>query len=187
MRALAFAIALTAPAAALACEFELPEELAIEGDPTDVTAPSSPVVAIRKVQRGNDYGGDGCGEQTSCDGAAYVAIDLSATDDSSAPVGYRVEAPLLVQNGKVLVAKAGSLYLHLRLSDDGEDELAFTLKVAAVDSAGNVSEERSIEVRDEGDGCQLGGGHSGALLLALTLAMRRALCRRTRGAAANRP
>jgi hypothetical protein len=186
MRALAFVIALTAPAAALACDFELPAELAIEADPADVTPPSPPALSIRKVQRGDDYGGDGCGEQTSCDGAAYVAIEISATDDSTAPVGYRVEAPLLVQNGKVLVAKGGSLYLHLKLDDDGEQDLAFTLKVSAVDSAGNVSEERSIEVRDDGDGCQLGGGHSGALLLALTLAMRRALCRRTRGATASR-
>jgi hypothetical protein len=181
---------LIGPARALGCEFVEPLPLEIVANPDDDAPPAPPELSEPEVQRGNDYGGGGCGSTTSCDGTGYVTLRVSSRDDVSGPdaLGYRVEGPQLAHSGQVLRANGGSLLLLLRGSDDGERDLRFTIRIAAVDSAGNVSEERTVDVRSQGDGCQLARGGSGlwALLLALTLAMRSGLCQRTRGAAARR-
>ncbi|MET0282887.1 MAG: hypothetical protein ABW352_00395 [Polyangiales bacterium] len=182
---------LSTPSIAAACEFVDNRPLDIVANPADDTPPSPPELSLPTVQRGNDYGGDqGCNNSTSCDGTGYIGLRVSSSDDVSSPdaIGYRIEAPQLAHSGQVLVANGGTLTLILRGTDDGTDDLRFTIRIAAVDGAGNVSEERTVDVRSQGDGCQLARGTSGlgALLLALTLVMRSALSRRTRGAATSR-
>jgi hypothetical protein len=179
MRALQIAIAASAlsfAGSALACDFNFPGELEISANPGDETPPSAPRAQLLDIQRGNDWGGDDSGcrnTETSCDGTAYLLLDLASTDNLSATegIGFRVEDANghASTNDRVLVLQGGQLMVFFG-TDDGQDDLSFELRITAVDQAGNESLPTLLSAKSPGDSrCQLARGIPSGVLYTLAL------------------
>jgi hypothetical protein len=128
---------------------------------SDQVAPVLPDAITYEVGRGTQR--EGCGGASSCDGIGTVTIAAGATDDATPPgkIGYRLvrEAGTL-PTGLGLPAEAietafgapaGTLLLNWDSGASGGDEaIDFTLRIVAVDLAGNQSPPRSVRIVDAG-------------------------------------
>jgi len=110
------------------------------------------------IQRADGSSQEGCGSK--CGDVGSVAIAALATDDVSAPPGYRFTlAAGALPAGFTLptfpLAPSGD---HVVLQGaTGEDDAAFdyTLQVVAVDGAGNESAPQMVRVTDDAGGCAI--------------------------------
>ncbi len=153
-----------------ACTYDSPEDYAVDPASTDAVAPSAPDVSLDELYRGYEERVDPATCETvplGCTGLATVALSLSATDDEApaAELGYRIEiegdAPALAIGSGVVRAEGGSLYLRWSEGEtDALEPLAFTLRVFAVDLAGNEGPPTEIAVDHPGgpqplpEGCE---------------------------------
>lgn len=199
---------LSAPPPARACDFPALMKYQVEtgipqSDRTPPTLTANPAVVIKRGP-----GPEGCtkGVITSCDGMGSIAITPVVSDDVTAAtdVGYRLKVvsgalPLGVAIPSMdLQSERGAIYLRW---DDGEkaadhEAFTFTLEIAALDRAGNVSTPTTVTISDGGGGdggcaivggdagCSLGGRQGAAmwpvagLLLVVVIARRRGRARR---------
>jgi hypothetical protein len=179
------------PSSVAACEFALPNPLQIVADPSDQRPPSSPLVSLVKVKRGDEWNeGGGCGSASSCDGSAFIRLQVAANDDTTptSELGYVIESTetrLDVSQAPVLSDASGQITILFKGSDDGSDDVRFHLQVFAVDKAGNISTQPTpLTVSDDGKACQIASKTPAgslwciALVLALVARQRRRMHRR---------
>jgi hypothetical protein len=183
------------PSPARPCSFPAPTPHALDvaAQQVDHTPPSlvgRPVVAI---QRGPSPEGCGAQQVTSCDGIGSLSITPAAADDraSAAELGFRLRvlsgslpAGLTLPNTDVR-APSGAIQLHWQDGIEDEHEaFSFTLELAAVDTAGNISPPVMLVVGDGGStgSCAIGGAGAAAWwplgLLMMLAALGRTLRRR---------
>ena len=174
------------PSSSAACEFALPDQLQIVENPGDQLPPSSPAVSLVKLKRGDEWNDDGgCRSATSCDGSAYIRLQVAANDETTpgSELGYLIESTdtrLDVSKAPLLSDPNGQIQILFKGSDDGDDDVRFHLQVFAVDKAGNISTQPTpLTVTDEGKACQIASNTPTgtlwctALLLALVVRQRR--------------
>ena len=154
---------------------------------TDQTPPTLPPVTVLHITRGT--GGDQCGfSHGTCDANGVIALSAPATDNVTAAtsIGYRytLEAGSLPQDF-ALPTDAREPYgdeIFLRWTDgdtNSQESIDFTVRVVAIDLAGNESAPQSVRVIDDRGGCAIarGGGSRSArgwiVLALLVLAARR--------------
>ncbi len=158
-----------------ACSMASPEVHQIDPaeQAVDTTPPSALGETTASVRRGRGPETSGCSETTtSCDDIGTVAIHLGAVSDDrtdEAEMGFRVElidgalpSGLVLPSGDVRASPDGSLTLGWSdgASDD-QEAFDFTLRVSAVDRAGNVGPGSDVRVRHGGgssDGCEIAAG-----------------------------
>jgi hypothetical protein len=178
-----------APASGRACKFAgaVPHVADEALRATDTTPPTlSPTIAY-EVNRGTGMGGCAASD---CDGIATIDVIPEATDDMSAPggIGYRLSlAAGQLPTGLGLPTEAikpGPAFPRLPLfwSSDasGDEAIDFTLRLVAVDAAGNESPPQTVRVYDDPGGCAIarrGAPSRGAAFVAIALAL---LARRPR-------
>lgn len=198
-RLLAIAIAaVTAwpPAPARACSVAGPGPHVV--DPalraTDQTPPTFPAPVSYEVSRGTQSSG-GCSHNT-CDGVGFIYLSADATDDAtpSERIGYRLSREdgtlptgLILPHGAIEPAQSGpglALFWDSG-AGDGDEPIDVTLRVVAIDLAGNESAPQIVRVHDDpGGGCGIargGGSRTGraALVMAALLLAARRRRRRT--------
>jgi hypothetical protein len=157
---------------------------------TDTTAPTAPVVTVESITRGP---ASGACSGSSCDGVGRLVLQVSATDDQTAPasLGYRIElssgrlpSGLVLPNTAVHSATVdGLLFVWDDGTGDDKAALAFGLSVRAVDLAGNESPPTAVTVSDPGSGgCSIGGHNpwDSAVALVAAVFLIRGLLRRAR-------
>ena len=156
----------TAPARACSLIGPGPYTIDASMQATDHVAPTLPPLSVARLQRGKAM--EGC-SSNSCDGIGTLAIGGAATDDVTAAPGYRFSVVagalppsfsiLLDQPSQVTVSD-GKIWLNW---DDGatddQEPIDFTLKVVAIDKAGNESAPQTVRVSDDaGSACAVAGG-----------------------------
>ena len=158
----------------------------------DQTAPTLPPLTVQQIRRGK--GPEGCSRGT-CDGNGSIDFTTPATDDVTAPtsIGYRftLEAGSLPQGftlpTEALEPSGDTIYLlWADGATDDQDSLDFTLRVVAIDLAGNESAPQSVRVFDDRGGCAVARAGSGhpvqgwiVLMLLVAVAVRRRQSRAT--------
>jgi hypothetical protein len=156
------------PAAdARACSYGIPSPHVV--DPAmqaiDHVPPTLPPLGAPQFTRGKDPQRSGCGySASSCDDIGSVVIRVGATDDNTPPeqLGFRmsVEAGSLPEGVTLLngaVKSFGDL-LVLNWVDgarDDQEPIEFTLRVVAIDLAGNESAPQTVRVSDDPGGCTI--------------------------------
>jgi hypothetical protein len=160
---------------------------------TDHVAPTLQPLSVASLQRGTATGG-AC-SRSSCDGMGSVVLTVPVSDDvTPAPnLGYRFSLAagalppsfiiLLDQPSQVIVSD-GKIWFGW---DDGTEDHApidFTLRVVAIDRAGNESAPQTVRVTDDPAGCAVVRPHPRGLawiVAAALLLARRRRAARTRG------
>ena len=154
----------SAPADARACSLVGPQPHIV--DPTlqasDQTPPTLPTPLPARIKRGELVQQTGCGAQvSSCDDLGIIYITAQATDDMTPPekVGYRLSLESgMLPPGLTLPPDAiepgeptDQLVLYW---SDGADQppFAFTIRIVAVDLAGNESPPQLLLIADEPSG-----------------------------------
>ena len=155
---------------------------------TDQAAPTLPPLDVPRITRGKAAERSGCGySQSSCDDLGGVAIAVRATDDQTPPaqIGYRMTlAGGSLPSGLSLpgAVKASGDVVGLTWVDgatDDQEPIDFTLRVVAIDLAGNESAPQMVRVSDGAGGCAVAparaahGGPAFVAVAALLLAARR--------------
>ncbi len=147
---------------ALACDTPAPAPFEIRGDADDDTPPAAPTASVERVRRGKGPEQEGCNQLvSSCDGTAYVLINVSAAQESD--VGFVLQikghAPetLAAYAGRPLEPlsfEPGQLRLPWEDSE-GEKNYDFAIEIWSVDRAGNMSETSTrLHIDNDGsDGC----------------------------------
>lgn len=164
---LAFLLWLSDAADAVACSLVPPEPHTV--DPLlraiDTTPPSAPRVTALRVRRGQ--GSMGCAGASSCDDLGFLTFELGDAGDDQTPLaelGYRFELAsgtlpegleLPSQAWRPFVGEDGTRTLVLVWIDGAttfQDPLRFSLRLVAVDAAGNESDPTAVPVGEGGDG-----------------------------------
>lgn len=153
-----------------ACEIAAPEPHTLDpsAKASDNSAPGTPTASVTSIRRGKGAKTNvsSCSQSgSSCDDVGAVALQLVAQDDQTPTdqVGYQIEqADGELPSGMTLPtqavrARAGTIYLFWPDgAHDDQESISFTLKVRAVDLAGNIGPATTIEVHDSGSGgCSL--------------------------------
>jgi hypothetical protein len=164
------AVLLGMPARGHACSIaQTPHVVVPAMQATDHQPPTlAPIVHVQ-ITRGQGSGDNGCSSiGSSCDDLGRVTFLVAATDDMTpaAQIGYgfSLTGGALPQ-GFVLPATAlraqadGSLTLVWEDgATDAQEALDFTLRLVAIDLAGNESEPQMIRIQQgSAGGCRLGG------------------------------
>ena len=179
---------------ARACSYGLPPAHVVDPamQATDHLSPTLPPLGAPRITRGKDAQGAGCTSSvSSCDDIGVVAIPVSATDDNTAPeqIGFRMSvAAGSLPEGVTLpsdAVKSSGDMLALFWVDgarNDQEPIEFTLRVVAIDLAGNESAPQTVRVSDDPGGCTIAParrscpGLAFVAAAALLLATRR--CRR---------
>jgi MYXO-CTERM domain-containing protein len=168
-------VALAAPDPARACGVsEVPASIdpslkAVDHSPP--VLPSAPTVEIKRGHGPTNPGCSGGSDVTSCDDLGELLFTVAGTDDMTPtdhlgysfslasgklPEGFTLPAtPLQAQSATsvVLFWVDGAI--------DGQEPLDFTLRVVAVDGAGNESASQLVSVQSSSTGdCRVGGTSS---------------------------
>jgi hypothetical protein len=131
---------------------------------TDQVPPTLPAIPPPRIQRGDGSSmQEGCGGECSSGGAGFIEIAAVATDDMSVPgvIGYRftLEAGALppgLRLPEVAIAPSRTIVRLVIAGDDGDDAFDFTLRVVAIDRAGNESAPQTVRVaHDPGGACAI--------------------------------
>ena len=158
---------------------------------TDQTPPTLPVIPAPLIHHAVNSDSNGCGG-SKCSDVSRIEIPAVATDDMTPPekIGYRVtlESGHLPPN-EVLPADAiEPIGGFVELYFTSGTTFNATLKVVAIDLAGNESAPQSVHVNDiEGMPCSAAGGPAsrsgpGCLALAALLLVARRRRRRPKEA-----
>jgi hypothetical protein len=163
---------------------------------TDQTPPVLPPLAAPRITRGKGPEPSGCGSAaSSCDDLGEIAFHAQATDDTTpaAKIGYlfTLEAgslpPGLALPGAVEPFAGGLAFGWIDGATDDQEPIDFTVRVVALDLAGNESAPQMVRVTDgsgSSGGCAFARprapsrGLAFAALAALLLAARRRPSRR---------
>jgi uncharacterized protein (TIGR03382 family) len=136
---------------------------------TDQVPPTLPALPAARVRRGQPQE-SGCGlAVSSCDDLGVITIAVGATDDMSPrqSIGYRLTLesgllpPGLSLPSEAIEAIPPSDQLVLYWSDAANDlnPFGFTLRIVAIDLAGNESEPQLLQISDDsGSGCAIARG-----------------------------
>jgi hypothetical protein len=185
-----------APTPAQACSYPAfaPHVISPSARETDRTPPSLTAAPSLRVLRGRgpQMNCDGTTSATSCDDIGTVLLTPAASDDQTPPseLGVRVRlvsgtppADMRIPAEDVRLS-AGAIGFHWNDdSQDRQEAISFTLEVAMVDAAGNVSGTTQVPVHDTGsEGCAFIPRRSPAPvpLVAVGLGFLLALIRRAR-------
>jgi len=160
--------ALLAPLAArAACYTQEPVPHVIDAAlrETDHVPPNLPPVGFNYLGRGHrSPGAEGCGGgDPGCDATGVVHVELAATDDVSPQdkIGYRFTVASgtppagLVFPENPVDFPLGETAFNFPWNDgatDVQDAVSFTLRIVAVDQAGNESAPQMLAVQDEDPG-----------------------------------
>lgn len=182
----ALAAALLASTPALACSMPGIDEFILSDSVLDGDAPLAPVVEEllitrgRGPQRSGPFGGS---SMSSCDDLGFLSLVLSQPADDrhdAEELGYYVEhvAGTLPDGMYVPGEPLRGPELPLHWGDgatNDQEPLDFTLRVRAVDEAGNIGDPVEVDVTDEGGaGCSTtGSAASGWLAVLALLGLRR--------------
>jgi hypothetical protein len=153
-------------APARACSFLGPTPYQIDASmqATDQVAPTLQPLSVTRLQRGMKT--EGCMSGSSCDGSGSLAIGGAATDDVTPAngIGYRftLEAGALPPSFSILlnqpsqaVVSDGEIWFTWNDGTDDHDPIDFTLRVVAIDRAGNESAPQTVRVTDDPGGCAI--------------------------------
>jgi len=167
---------------------------------SDLVAPTLPAIPAPRIVRGKAAEQSGCSSSaSSCDDLGGVGFQVQATDDLTPPerIGYLftlVSGSLpagLVLPGAVEPRGGEVAFGWVDGADDDQEPIDFTVRVVAIDLAGNQSVAQMVRVTDEGSGCTVarrpaadGGPAALALVAGALLAARR---RRRRARCASPP
>ena len=184
----------SAPADARACSLVGPQPHIVDPamQASDQVPPALPVPLPARIKRGELAQQTGCGAQvSSCDDLGIIYITAQATDDMTPPekIGYRLSLESgMLPSGLTLPPDAiepGEPSDQLLLYwSDGADQppFAFTIRLVAIDLAGNESPPQFMLIADEQAGhaaCAVGRGRvsrpwlAGIAAVAVLLATRR--------------
>jgi MYXO-CTERM domain-containing protein len=129
---------------------------------SDQTPPTLPTPLPARVKRGDPPQQTGCGSQvSSCDDLGIIYITAQATDDMTAPakIGYRLSLesgmlpPGLNLPPDAIEPGEPSDQLVLYWSDGADQPpFAFTIRIVAIDLAGNESPPQLLLIADEPSG-----------------------------------
>ena len=179
------------PAAARACSVPGTSPYMVDASmqATDQVPPTLPRLSIASLQRGKAQ--EGC-TVNSCEGIGSLAIAGAATDDVTPDtgIGYRFSLvagalppsfSILLDQPSGATVSDGEIWFHW---DDGatddQETIDFTLRVIAIDAAGNESAPQTVRVTDDpGGACAIAPARASArqiawvALAALCLASRR--------------
>jgi len=182
------------PADARACSLVGPQPHIVDPalQASDQTPPALPAPLPARIKRGDPPQQSGCGSQvSSCDDLGIIYVSAHATDDMTPPekIGYRLSLESgMLPLGLTLPLDAiepGEPSDQLLLYwSDGADQppFAFTIRIVAVDLAGNESPPQLMLIADEQAGhaaCTVARGRharpslAGIAALAVLLATRR--------------
>jgi len=138
----------------------------------DQVAPVFSSVSVTDIKRGQGPQQSGCGESaTSCDDIGIVTLVLHASDDTTSPehIGYRLTLQSgTLPAGLMLPADAVEpgfddrtlLLVWIDGNSDDQESFDFTLRVVAIDLAGNESAAQTVRVSDErGMACAVAAPH----------------------------
>jgi hypothetical protein len=187
------AAAASLPTSARACSFPGPIGHVIDESmqATDQMPPTLAPIPAPEITRGKGSQQTGCSQygSTSCDDIGRIALAVLATDDAtpSSRIGYRLTivtgAPPsgLSLPSDAVEPSGDDLALHwIDGATDDQESFDFTLRVVAVDLAGNESVPQTVRIADDRDhACAVargGGSRKGLVwlgLLPLLLATRR--------------
>lgn len=125
---------------------------------TDQTPPVLPALPPADVHRSDGSGRGGCGQMV-CPDVGIISIAALATDDMTAPaqIGYRftLESGMLPAGFTLPPTAVVGTALWWG-SDPGHGAIDFTLRVVAIDLAGNESAPQTVRVVDDtGGGCAI--------------------------------
>ena len=172
---------------ARACEPWTPEKQTI--DPAqvgvDVTPPQLAQPTVSGLHKNEDDGALGC--TPKCGAGRSARLINLATDDMTPveKIGYRVALVAgnvsSVSNGYTNNVAVLAYSIGLTVFWDSDDDFDFTVQVIAVDSAGNESAPRTVQISSGSGGCSVGHRRAGdgialavvALALAIAAARRR--------------
>ncbi len=130
---------------------------------TDHTPPTLPAIpaAVTHYEEGSSNG-IGCGVGAKCGDGSWIGIPAMATDDMTAPeqIGYR----LSLESGTVppdvglttMTQDPISGFVRVYIREETTD-FNFTLRVVAIDAAGNESAPQTVVVEHHDSGCSIGG------------------------------
>ena len=181
------------PADARACSLVGPQPHIVDPalQASDQVPPTLPLPLPARIKRGQPPQQSGCGSQaSSCDDLGIIYITAQATDDMTPPekIGYRLSLesgmlpPGLTLPPDAIEPGEPSDQLLLYWSDGaGQPPFAFTIRIVAVDLAGNESPPRLLLIADEPGhaACAVARGRvsptglAGIAALAVLLATRR--------------
>jgi hypothetical protein len=162
---------LVLPARGHACSVSpTPHVLSPQMQATDHQPPTLATIVDVQVARGHAANDDGCSATaSSCDDLGSITFSVAATDDMTPPAqigyGFSLAGGTLPQ-GFVLPAtalRAPSLIAVSLTWPDGatdvQDSLDFSLRVVAIDLAGNQSTPQTIRIQQAAaGGCRVAGG-----------------------------
>ena len=183
----AFVAALRADARACSLAGPTPHVIDPSMQATDQAPPTLPPLPNARVTRGNPT--VGCGSRSTCDDIGTIGIAVGATDDVTPAerIGYR----LTLESGALpssltlptdaVEPMSGELVLVWDDIADGRiEDFNFTLRITAVDLAGNESDPQLLPISTgTGTACAVagaptsGGELAAFVASALALAMRR--------------
>jgi hypothetical protein len=132
---------------------------------TDQMPPTLPPPGAPRITRGKGAQGVGCtASASSCDDIGSIVIPVRATDDNTPPaqIGFRMS----VEDGSLpsgLTLPSGAVkpwgdVLVLNWVDgasDDQEPIDFTLRVVAIDLAGNESAPQTVRVSNDPGGCTI--------------------------------
>jgi hypothetical protein len=126
---------------------------------SDQVPPALPVPLPARIKRGEPAQQTGCGAQvSSCDDLGIIYITAQATDDMTPPekIGYRLSlGERRVAPGLTLPptrsSRASRATICCCTGPDGADQppFAFTVRIVAIDLAGNESHRSCMLIADE--------------------------------------
>jgi hypothetical protein len=162
----------------------------------DHTPPQLPAIPPPVITRGHGPENEGCGggsTTTSCDDIGEIALTVMGSDDvtPAAHLGYSfsLEDGTLPEGFTLPLAPVepqSATSIMLSWVDgalDGQDSIAFTLRIVAVDGAGNESAPRLVRIQNGSSGaCRVAprGRPRGAVVLVAAAAAVLAARRRRR-------
>jgi len=155
------------PAPARACSSAGPTPHVVDPamQATDQMPPTLPPPGAPRITRGKGAQGVGCtASASSCDDIGSIVIPVRATDDNTPPaqIGFRMS----VEDGSLpsgLTLPSGAVkpwgdVLVLNWVDgasDDQEPIDFTLRVVAIDLAGNESAPQTVRVSNDPGGCTI--------------------------------
>jgi len=156
---------------ARACSFGGPSQYVVDASmqATDHVAPTLPPVSVARLQRGEKTGG--CTDGSTCDGFGSLALSVAPSDDVTPAnaIGYRFSLAagalppgfsILLDQPSQVVVSDGEIWFNWTDGTEDHAPIDFTLRVAAIDRAGNESAPQMVRVTDNPGGCAIARPHA---------------------------